>query len=509
MLPSMDTTTMLIITLGATLLIYIMKLVIERINYIRIIDRIPGPPAYPIVGDSLDVIKPSNKERFDFFSKRAMTYYPMFRTWRGPWAEVHLMRPEHVEIIASSVRHIDKSFGYKFLHPWLGTGLLTSTGNKWHERRKLLSPTFHFKILEDFVEVFCDKSKILVELLDKKADGNEFDIYPFLTLCALDVICETAMGTPVNAQMESDSQYIKAVYEISKLTIERGIRPWLHPNFIFQRTEFGKKYENCLSILHGFTKKVISERRLLKEQEGTKTPESEDFVAFGQKKRKAFLDLLLDVSSDGKVLSDDDIREEVDTFMFEGHDTTTAGMAWTLFLLGNETEIQEKVFQELDSIFGDSDRSPTMQDLGEMKYLERVIKESLRLYPSVPFIGRQLKEDVKIDKYLIPANTLVLLHIYHLHRCEDQFPNPEVFDPDNFLPERTAKRHPYAYLPFSAGPRNCIGQKFALLEEKTILSSILRKFRIEAVEKQKDIILLSELILRPFSGVRIRMYPRK
>uniref|UniRef100_A0A1B6H674 Cytochrome P450 n=1 Tax=Homalodisca liturata TaxID=320908 RepID=A0A1B6H674_9HEMI len=143
-----------------------------------------------------------------------------------------------------------------------------------------------------------------------------------------------------------------------------------------------------------------------------------------------------------------------------------------------------------------------------MKYLERVIKEALRLFPSVPFIGRKVTQDTQIGDYLIPAGSVLSLEIFQVHRCRDQWPQPETFDPDNFLPERVKTRHPYAYVPFSAGPRNCIGQKFALLEEKTVISSVLRNFKVESLERLEDINLMNELILRPESGLKVKLYPR-
>lgn len=129
---------------------------------------------------------------------------------------------------------------------------------------------------------------------------------------------------------------------------------------------------------------------------------NDDIIVIGKKKRLAFLDLLIEASQDGTVLSNDDIREEVDTFMFEGHDTTSAAISWSLFLLGSHQDIQNKVLQEIDDVMGgDRTRPPNMKELMDMKYLECVIKEALRLYPSVPFIARKIKEDVIIGKFRV------------------------------------------------------------------------------------------------------------
>lgn len=143
-----------------------------------------------------------------------------------------------------------------------------------------------------------------------------------------------------------------------------------------------------------------------------------------------------------------------------------------------------------------------------MKHLERVIKESMRLYPPVPFIGRILSEDVQLDQYTLPKGTAIKLAIYYLHRDTRFFPEPETFDPSRFLPENTVSRHPYAYLPFSAGPRNCVGQKFAMYEEKSVLSSVIRNYKITSIEKRDEINLISELILRTHHGINVKLERR-
>ncbi|RZF46867.1 hypothetical protein LSTR_LSTR008248 [Laodelphax striatellus] len=160
------------------------------------------------------------------------------------------------KVALKSTVNITKSMAYDFLYDWLGTGLLTSTGKKWHERRKMITPAFHFGILEDFVEIFGEKSKLLVNLLGKQEFGKEFDIYPMITNCALDIICESAMGTTVNAQEKKDSEYVKAVYEVSELILYRALRPWLYADTIWKLSSHGRAFYRNLKTLHDFTNKI-------------------------------------------------------------------------------------------------------------------------------------------------------------------------------------------------------------------------------------------------------------
>ncbi|XP_069683152.1 cytochrome P450 4C1-like [Periplaneta americana] len=196
---------------------------------------------------------------------------------------------------------------------------------------------------------------------------------------------------------------------------------------------------------------------------------------------------------------------EVKTF---GHDTTYSGLSWAIQLLGEHQKVQEKVFEEMERIFGASKRAPTKEDLQDMKYLECVIKETLRLYPSAPSIGRRANSDIQIGKYTIPAGISVWIQIFFIHRKPEYFPNPEEFDPDNFLPERVRERHPYAYLPFSAGPRSCLGRKYAITEMKTLLSYLVRSFKFRSVNKTKDLPPVFGLTLTVHGGVHIELKRR-
>ncbi|KAL7404326.1 hypothetical protein ABVT39_013145 [Epinephelus coioides] len=469
----------------------------------------PVPQAegtYPFVGNALQF----KTNAGDFFHQiedftREFRDAPLFTLWVGPVPFVVLFHAETVETIVTNAVHMEKSMSYNFLHPWLGTGLLTSTGSKWRQRRKMLTPTFHFSILTDFLEVMNEQSEILVEKLEKQAGKGPFDCFSYITLCALDIICETAMGKKIYAQSNSDSEYVKCVYKMSDIISHRQRTPWFWPDFVYYFFGTGREHDKTLKILHSFTYKVIHERA-----ENISNTESDSDSDAGAKKRRAFLDMLLKTTDeDGNGMSHQDIQEEVDTFMFRGHDTTAASMNWAIHLLGSHPEVHRKVQQELQEVFGESDRPVNTDDLKKLKYLECVIKESLRLYPSVPFFARNIGEDCHINGFKVPKDATAVIITYALHRDTRYFPDPEEFRPERFLPENSVGRPPYAYLPFSAGLRNCIGQRFALMEEKVVLASILRKFNIEACQKREELRPVGELILRPEKGIWIKLEKRK
>jgi cytochrome P450 family 4 len=232
----------------------------------------------------------------------------------------------------------------------------------------------------------------------------------------------------------------------------------------------------------------------------------------GEKRRLAFLDLMIETSHyNPNQLSSDEIKQQVDTIMFEGHDTTAAGSSFALCMLGVHKDVQEKVWQEQQAIFGDSDRDVTFADTVEMKYLERVILETLRMYPPVPLIARKINQDIKLvsQNYTIPSSATVLIGTVKLHRRPDIYHNPDKFDPDNFLPEKAASRHYYSFIPFSAGPRSCVGRKYAMLKLKVLLSTIVRNFKVHSTVPEKDFKLQADIILKRTDGFRITLDKRE
>nr|XP_003221648.2 PREDICTED: cytochrome P450 4V2 [Anolis carolinensis] len=477
----------------------------------KVLKPVPGiNPCYPLLGNAL-LFEKQGEAFFQQLMKYSEQFrnIPLYKLWVGPIPFLILYHADTVEVILSSSKYIEKPYLYKFLHPWLGTGLLTSTGDKWRSRRKMLTPTFHFAILLDFLDVMNEQASILVQKLEKHVDKEPFDCFLYITLCALDIICETAMGKNIGAQNNKDSEYVRAVYRMSDLIHHRQKSPWLWSDFIYSICQEGRDHSKNLKILHTFTDSVIAEKaQQLKNQE-----HKSDVIINGEqsktKGRRAFLDMLLSTTDEnGKKMSYLDIREEVDTFMFEGHDTTAAAMNWVIYLLGSYPEVQRNVHKELDEVFGDSDRPITMDDLKQLRYLESVIKESLRLFPSVPLFARTFTEEVHIKGFKIPQGTDCIIVPYALHRDPDVFPEPEEFRPERFFPENSNGRNPYAYVPFSAGPRNCIGQRFAQIEEKTILATILRRFQIETKQKRDELYPVGELILRPNRGIWIQLKRR-
>ncbi|XP_075236465.1 cytochrome P450 4C1-like [Lycorma delicatula] len=189
----------------------------------------------------------------------------------------------------------------------------------------------------------------------------------------------------------------------------------------------------------------------------------------------AFLDLML-----GNGMTDNELRDETMTIIIGGQETTATELSYALLLIAMHPDVQELVHEELDYIFGNNKYTePGLYDLNKLEYLERVIKESMRLFPALPAIGRQLEEDVKVGDFVVPKGTDIGIFIYETHRDPDHWKDPGKFNPDNFLPENCRTRHPYSYMPFSAGLRNCIGQKYGMLQMKTVLSTLLRRYNIQ------------------------------
>lgn len=487
---------------------YIAKL-ISFINFSILINKFPGPAPYPISYLALVGWKIKEEDRFIWIDdvqlrfKEGLMKLVLFLD-----AYILMRKPRHMEVILPKSETTTKADFYNTFKSWLGDGLLTSSGEKWFHNRKLLTPAFHFGVIDQFIETMSEKAEILVECLEnelKNNAGESIDFYRHSVRCALDIICETSMGASMDVQRSQDIPYIQALDVMLLVLGKRIFYPWLKWDWLFYRTKLGTDYKNSMEIMNNFTIGIIKKRRQLRKMKNSQDNVDE----FGKRRKKAFLDLLLDLDENEKVhMTDEEIREQVETFMFAGHDTTASAINWTIYNLGNNPEVQKLVHEELDAVFGDSKKPATMQQIAELTYLDRVIKESLRMYPSVPMVARYMTEDIEIDGYTIPKGANIAIHIFGLHRDPDVWPDPLKFDPDRFLPENCQNRHPYAYIPFSAGPRNCIGMKFAMAEVKITVTAVLRKWRVKSLKSPNLRKFKAHMVLCPHKGSPTLFFPR-
>ncbi|CAG9830836.1 unnamed protein product [Diabrotica balteata] len=457
---------------------------------------IPGPKSYPIFGTEIHF--DSAEDVFKRDRQLAKMYHPIYQRHSLPIAVVNLIAPEDIELILNNSKHIEKSAFYDFLHSWLGNGLLTSKGANWHKRRKILTPAFHFNILQEFVDIFNKEVNHLVDVFKTKCD-QPIDLIKPITEFTLYSIGETSLGKDLREEPSCD-EYKQAVYEYGENFVYRMVRPWLFMDTFFNMTKVGKRNQEIVKVLHDFSNGIIAERYKLFKKDGT--------MSYSERKRLALLDLMIKAKYNGADIDDVGIREEVDTFILGGHDTTSISLCHTLMILANNPDIQEEMYQEAIAVV-ENPKNPTYTELGELKYIERCIKESLRLYPSAPTISRVAGEEVHTKTgYTIPKSAVVTICIYDTHHSPHYYENPEKFDPDRFLPENIASRHPYAYIPFSAGSRNCIGQKYAMLELKAALCGILCNFKLEPVTKPSEIIHKADIVLRPSNEIKVKFVLR-
>jgi cytochrome P450 len=208
---------------------------------------------------------------------------------------------------------------------------------------------------------------------------------------------------------------------------------------------------------------------------------------------------------EGNSMSDKQLRDEVMTLLLAGHETTALALCWTWYLLSQHPDVEAKLLEELEEVL--EDRAPTVDDLPRLRYAEMVIKESMRLYPPAWGISREAKEDCEMGGYHVPGGTQLLIVLWAMHRDPRYFENPEVFDPARWEDSFSKRVPKYAYLPFGAGPRLCIGSSFAVTDATLLLATIAKKFRLELVPGQQTIPQPS-VTLRPNGGIRMVLEKR-
>ncbi|CAG4937137.1 unnamed protein product [Colias eurytheme] len=410
------------------------------------------------------------------YGRAATAFGGITKATLGPFVYLVITDPASIEVVLKNCLEKDKL--HRFLHYFLGNASIFAPVSIWKPRRKVTVPAFSPKIISSFFDIFVEQSLKLVESLKPMVGAGKFKIWPYINSYNLDSVMESSMGISLTDEDNYDV-FLKASYDAMKYSSERIFHPWLQPDWIYKFFPQYEKLKKATEIIHDLTDKVIVKKKsqMRKIQTGeAKVHETND----GRKQLLTFLDQLISHSGGVDGLNNLAIREEVLTFILAASDTSAVAIGNTLKLLGKYPEIQHKVMEELDSLYGDSDRLIEKDDFPKLQYLERVIKESMRLFPPVPFIVRTATEDSPLNKEItIPEGTGIVINIYGVHR------NPVVwgsdadcFDPDRFLPERMQGMQPCSFMPFSQGPRNCLGYRYAIMSITTVLTTLLRRYKV-------------------------------
>ncbi len=357
----------------------------------------------------------------------------------------------------------------------LGDGLLTSQGAPWRRHRRLIQPAFHRRQIEAYVP---DMVRLAEAMVDGFGDHEVRDVHRDLMGLTLEIVGHTLFGTDVSGSAA-------VVGEAIELAMLRYAGTWLP---LWVPTPLNRRARASLGRVHVLLERIIRECRHSGEV-------GSDLLSI----------LLSAQDEDGTRMSDRQLRDECMTLFLAGHETTALNLSYTLFLLARRPDLQEALAAEVSEVIGE--RSPTFEDVRSLVTCQRVIKESMRLYPPAWSIGRQAIEDVEIGGFQLPKGTEVALFMWALHRNPDRFPEPEAFRPERWTAkfERTLPRH--AYMPFGGGPRICIGNTFALTEAVLLLATIVRRYRFRLAQPPR-LPLRPSITLRPRDGVRLRLEAR-
>ncbi|XP_001520882.3 cytochrome P450 4B1-like [Ornithorhynchus anatinus] len=469
------------------------QLFLRRQKLLKTTAQFPGPPPHWLFGHLF---------QNELSQSNSWIKYCPFGTplWIGSFAVIfNIYHPDYLKVLLKRGDPKNKA-AYRFAVPWIGHGLLILNGEKWFQHRKMLTPGFHYSILRPYVKIMADSTNVMLDKWEKlTAQGETLELFQHVSLMTLDTLMKCSFSNNSSGQKDSDSKaYIQAVNNLTSMVSQRIFKFYQHNNFIYWLSPLGRCFRQACKTAHQHSEQVIAERK--------KTLQNVFELETIQAKRHLdFLDILLCAKTkEGKGLSDEELRAEVDTFMFEGHDTTASAISWILYALALYPEHQQRCREEAQEILGERD-TVQWEDLAQLTFTTMFIKESLRLYPPVPAISRELSSPITFfDGRSLPKGSFIRIHIYSLHRNPLVWKDPEVFDPQRFTPENISQRHPYAFLPFSAGPRNCIGQQFAMNEIKVSVVQTLLRFQLEP-DHSRPPEPISQLILKSKTGIHLHL----
>jgi cytochrome P450 len=441
------------------------------------LSKAPGPAKLRFL---LDLPK-FRKDPLGGFFRAALTYGDVVR-YKGAWVTHQLSHPDHIQqVLQSNVANYRKGRGYKILKLSLGEGLLTSEGTLWHRQRKMTQPSFQGQQVASFVGTMAENTLAMLRRWERKAAENEvFDVVPDFMRLTLNIASQVLF----TANLEEDADSIRRTLDIGRdYSVDRA---WsIFPPPLSIPTRRNREYRSALANIHGIIDRLIAERC----REPARISD--------------LLTMLMEARDEsGNPMSDKQLRDEVITLLTAGHETTTLALAWTCFLLGTRPDVVERMTAEAAFLNG---RTPAYEDLIKLRYSRMVVEESMRLYPPVWTLARTAVNEDEIGGYRVPAGSEILIFPYITQRHPKWWQDPDVFRPERFAPENSAARPRYAYLPFGAGPRTCIGLNFAMTELLVALTLLLQRFRLKLAIDPAAVRPEPSVTLQPRPGVPVRL----
>jgi cytochrome P450 len=438
--------------------------------------RPPGPET----GRGIGVAFEASRNYLVYFTKIAEQYGDLALIKFFRVHTVFINHPEYIEsVLVTNYQKFHKSPDYRALHLLLGNGLLTSEGEFWRRQRKLSSPAFHRERISAY-------SGVMVQIADQMLKGWRYgetlDVHQEMMHLTLDIVAKCLFSSDVTEV----AHVVGAALEVSMLQyVARAKTGFLIPDWV--PTPGNLRYRRSVNKLDTIIYGLIEEHK--------RRGQSDDLLSM----------LLAARDDDGNPMTDRQLRDEVMTLFLAGHETTANALSWTLYLLAQNPEAEALLHAELNSVLGG--RLPGMADVPELRYTGQVVKESMRLYPPAWAIGRQAQEPFELGGYRFEKDSYVFICQYILHRDARFFPDPERFDPDRWSEEAARKVPRFAYIPFGAGPRVCIGAAFATMEATLLLATIAQRFRL-ALDPNHRVVPLTSITLRPKYGIRMRVGAR-
>jgi cytochrome P450 len=439
--------------------------------------KAPGPPSLQF----LLSLPQFRRDPLRGFFQMALRYGDVVR-YRGMWVSHQLSHPDHIQhVLQANFANYRKGRGYRILKLSLGEGLLTSEGALWQRQRKMTQPSFQSQQVASFVSTMTDNALAMLRRWEEYATrGETFDVVPDFMRLTLNIASQVLFTT----NLEADAESIRRTLEIGRdYSVDRA---WaLFPPPLSWPTQRNREYRAALAHIHSIIDRIIAERR--------RAPARVNDL----------LTMLMEARDEnGAPMSDKQLRDEVITLLTAGHETTTLALAWTCYLIATRPEVMERMAAEAAFLNG---RAPAYEDLMKLRYSRMVVEETMRLYPPVWTMSRTAVNDDEIGGYYIPAGSEILIFPYITQRHPKWWPDAETFRPERFAPENSAARPRYAYLPFGAGPRTCIGLNFAMTEILAVLTLGLQRFRLQLAIDPEAVRADPSVTLQAKPGVPVKL----